>query len=76
MDDKRLLHSNRQILGYYAREEREQKRPMKKFRMETKYVHNRSEGLTRRGNGGTRELDRKYSGWSDGARSALSERSE
>lgn len=46
----------------YAREERAQKRPMKKFRMETKYVHNRSEGLTRRGNGGTRGLDRKYSG--------------
>lgn len=29
---------------------------MKKFRKEPKYEHKRSEGLTRRGNGGTRLL--------------------
>ncbi|HZC26044.1 MAG TPA: hypothetical protein VE287_03410 [Actinopolymorphaceae bacterium] len=32
------------------------KTKIKKFRMETKYVHHRSEGLTRRQNGGTRLL--------------------
>lgn len=38
------------------------KTKIKKFRMETKYVHHRSEGLTRRQNKGTRLLvldDRK-----------------
>lgn len=32
------------------------KTKIKKFKMETKYVHHRSEGLTRRQNGGTRLL--------------------
>jgi hypothetical protein len=38
------------------------KKKIKKFRMDTKYVHHRSEGLTRRQNKGTRLLvidDRK-----------------